>query len=128
MKTRIVFEERRLLAVAVHGSLDALRRVGAYIRKAARNEVSQSSKASTPGSPPNTRRGLLKRSLLFGLDKSRRRVLVGPAGSLIGTSMTAHEFGGTYRKRHYPKRPLMGPVINKTAAKLPKLWENAVKQ
>lgn len=60
--------------------------------------------------------------------KARRRVLVGPAGSLIGTSMTAHEFGGTYRKRHYPKRPLMGPVINKTAAKLPKLWENAVKQ
>ena len=64
-----------------------------------------------PGTPPNTRRGLLKQSLLF-----------------IGTAMTAHEFGGIYRKRHYPKRPLMGPTLEKTLPKLPALWENSVKK
>ena len=43
-------------------------------------------------------------------------------------NMTAHEFGGMYRRRRYPKRPLMGPTLNKTAPQLPKLWENAVKK
>ena len=61
-----------------------------------------------PGTPPNTRRGLLKQSLLFGVEKQRQSVVIGPAESFIGTAMTAHEFGGIYRKRRYPKRPLMG--------------------
>ena len=72
----------------------ALRRAGAYIRKSARNRVSQSQKASMPGTPPNTRRGLLKHSLLFGVEKQRQSVVIGPAESFIGTAMTAHEFGG----------------------------------
>ena len=51
-----------------------------------------------PGTPPNTRRGLLKHSLLFGVEKQRPSVVIGPAESFIGTAMTAHEFGGIYRK------------------------------
>ena len=47
-----------------------------------------------PGTPPNTRRGLLKQSLLFGVEKQRQSVVIGPAESFIGTAMTAHEFGG----------------------------------
>jgi hypothetical protein len=54
-------------------------------------------------------------------------VVIGPAKKFIGVSMTAHEFGGVYRRRRYPKRPLMGPTLNKTAPQLPKLWANAVK-
>ena len=99
MKCRIEFDDRRILLAVQGGNITALRRAGAYIRKSARNRVSQSQKASMPGTPPNTRRGLLKQSLLFGVEKQRPSVVIGPAESFIGTAMTAHEFGGIYRKR-----------------------------
>jgi hypothetical protein len=104
-----------------------LRRAGAYVRKAARNRIRRSGQASMPGSPPNTRRGLLKRSLLFGVEKRRQAVVIGPAEKFIGTAMFPHEFGARYRKRDYPKRPLMGPTLKTTVNSLPKLWENSVK-
>ena len=117
MKCRIEFDDRRILVAVRSGNNIALRRAGAYLRKAARNRVTTSEKASAPGSPPNTRQGLLKQSLLFGVDKRLESVVI----------MVAHEFGGRYRKRRYPKRPLMGPTLQKTATKLPDLWEKSVK-
>lgn len=127
MKCRIEFDERRILVAVQRGGNAALRRAGAYIRKAARNKVSASDKASAPGTPPHTRVGLLKNSLLFGVEKKRQSVVIGPAESMIGTAMTAHEFGGRYRKRRYPRRPLMKPTLEKTTSRLPSLWEKAVK-
>ena len=127
MKCRIEFDERRILVAVRRGNNVALRRAGAYIRKAARNRVSQSERSSIPGTPPNTRRGLLKNSLLFGVEKNRESVVIGPAESIIGTAAHPHEFGGRYKKRRYPKRPLMGPTLEKSVSKLPRMWENAVK-
>jgi len=69
----------------------------------------------------------LKRSILFGVEKNRMAVVIGPAKSLIGISMTAHEFGGMYRRRKYPRRPLMGPTLEKAAPRLPALWADSVK-
>ncbi len=126
-KVRIEFDDAGVISKVKKGSLKALRRAGAYVRKSARNAVSRSSKASSPGTPPHTRRGLLKRSILFGVEKNRMAVVVGPAKTFIGISMTAHEFGGMYRRRKYPKRPLMGPALVKTAPALPKLWADSVK-
>lgn len=127
MKCRIEFDERRILVCVKGANNMALRRAGAYIRKAARNRVSTSDKASAPGSPPHTRQGLLKNSLLFAVEKRSQAAVIGPAEKLIDTVMGAHEFGGKYRKRRYPKRPLMGPTLLKTAPKLPAMWENSVK-
>lgn len=127
MNVKIEFDERRILVAVESGNLTALRRAGAYIRKAARNKVSVNSSSSIPGTPPNTRRGLLKNSLLFGVEKRIPSVVIGPAESIIGTAMTAHEYGGIYRKRRYPKRPLMNPTLIAVVPKLPKLWEKAIK-
>ena len=126
-KVRVEFDDAGVISKVRKGSLKALRRVGAYVRKSARNAVSRSSKASSPGTPPHTRRGLLKRSILFGVEKNRTAVVIGPAKTFIGISMTAHEFGGVYRRRKYPRRPLMGPALVKTAPALPKLWADSVK-
>lgn len=126
-KIRIEFDEEKVLSKVKNGNIKALRGAGAYVRKAARNAVSRSKKSSPPGTPPHTRRGLLKRSILFGVEKSRMAVVIGPAKSLIGISMTAHEFGGMYRRRKYPKRPLMGPTLEKAAPRLPALWADSVK-
>lgn len=127
MKCRVEFDKRLILVKVQHANLTGLRRSGAYIRKSARNKVSQSTRASSPGSAPNTRRGLLKTALLFGVEKQKQSVVVGPAESIIGTSMYAHEFGGRYKKQRYPKRALMGPTLTATVSKLPKLWEKSVK-
>ena len=127
VKVRIEFDENQVLGAAKRGNTKALTRVGAYVRKTARNAVSRSRSASAPGKPPHTRRGLLKRSILFGVEKERQAVVIGPAFQFIGIAMTAHEFGGKYRRRKYPKRPLMGPTLTKAAPQLPKLWEDTVK-
>ena len=124
---RIEFEEDRLLGAMKYANKKALRRVGAYVRKAAVNSVHKSRKSSAAGTPPNTRRGLLKRAVLFGVESDARSVVIGPAKSLIGISMTAHEFGGKYRGRNYPRRPLMGPALERTSPQLPKLWEDSLK-
>jgi len=127
MKCRIEFNERRILVSIQNANLIGLRRSGAYIRKAARNRVSQSEKASMPGMPPHTRRGLLKNAVLFGVEKQTQSVVIGPAESFIGTAMYAHEFGGRYKRQRYPKRPLMAPTLIAAASHLPKLWEKSVK-
>ena len=127
VKMRFELDSRRLLGIINKANYKALRSAGAYVRKTAQNAVFKSKHASEEGTPPHTRRGLLKRSILFGADKNRMSVVVGPAKKFVGLSMTAHEFGGMYRRRRYPKRPLMGPTLNKTAPQLPKLWADAVK-
>jgi len=126
-KVRVEFDDDAVKSAVQKCGVKALRSAGAYTRKAARNAVAKSKHSSTPGTSPNTRRGLLKRSILFGVEKHRMAVVIGPAESLIGISMTAHEFGGMYRRRKYPKRPLMGPALEKVAPQLPKLWANSVK-
>ncbi len=126
-KVRVEFDDDAVKTAVQKSGVKSLRSAGAYTRKAARNAVSRSKKSSPAGTPPHTRRGLLKRSILFGVDKNRMTVVIGPAKSFIGISMTAHEFGGMYRRRKYPKRPLMGPTLVKVAPQLPKLWADSVK-
>ena len=126
-KVRVEFDDDAVKSAVQKCGVKALRSAGAYTRKAARNAVAKSKHSSAPGTPPNTRRGLLKRSILFGVEKHRMAVVIGPAESLIGITMTAHEFGGMYRRRKYPRRPLMGPTLEKVAPQLPKLWSDSVK-
>lgn len=101
--------------------------MGAYIRRAAQSKVRQSRNPSQPGEPPHTRRGALKRGILFGVDRRTNSIVVGPSVRFVGTSMQAHEFGGGYKRERYPKRPLMGPSLRESAPHLAKMWENAVK-
>ena len=56
----------------------------------------------------------------------RDAVLIGPAASLIGSVMAAHEFGGRFRGRQYPKRPLMGPSLEQSKQHLPALLEEVI--
>lgn len=126
MRTEVEFDADGLVARIARAGRDALRRAGAYVRRVAQRKVATSPKASPPGSPPHSRRGLLRRAVLFGPDGDRR-VLVGPGFDFVGTSASAHEFGGKYRRERYPKRPLMGPALRESAPHLAKLWQDAVK-
>ena len=127
MNHEVEFDADGLVARAAKASVDVLRRMGAYIRRAAQSKVRQSRNPSQPGEPPHTRRGALKLGILFGVDRRTNSVVVGPSVRFVGTSMQAHEFGGGYKRERYPKRPLMGPSLRESAPHLAKMWENAVK-
>ena len=126
MRCEVEFDGDGLVARIARASCDILRRAGAYVRRVAQKKVTTSPKPSQPGSPPHSRKGLLKRSILFGSDGDRS-VLVGPGFNLVGPSMSAHEFGGKYRRERYPKRPLMGPSLKESAPHVAKMWRDAVK-
>ena len=126
-KVRVEFDSDAVRNAVRRGGVKSLRQAGAYVRKAARHAVKKSSRASAAGTPPHTRRGLLRNSILFGVEKHRMAVVIGPAHSFVGISMTAHEFGGKFRRRNYPKRPLMGPTLQKTAPNISKMWADSVK-
>ena len=127
MKSGIEFDEAGLLARIAHATKDILKRAGAYVRSVARRKVSVSPKASAPGRPPHSRRGLLKRAILCGLDRNGKSVLAGPGFNFTGESAAAHEFGGRYRRERYPKRPLMGPSLKESAPHIARMWNGAVK-
>ena len=126
-KVRVEFDSDAVRNAVRRGGVKSLRQAGAYVRKAARHAVKKSSRASAAGTPPHTRRGLLRNSILFRVEKHRMAVVIGPAYEFVGISMTAHEFGGMYRRRRYPKRPLMGPTLQKTAPNISKMWADSVK-
>ena len=126
MKCEVEFDEDGLVARIARAGRDILRRAGAYVRRVAQRKVVTSPKPSTPGQPPHSRKGLLKRAILFASDGDRS-VLVGPGFNFVGVSASAHEFGGKYRRERYPKRPLMGPALKESAPRLAKLWRDAVK-
>ena len=127
VNVRLDFGDEPLLGAVKYANRKAMRSAAAYVRKVAVNSIRQSRKSSSPGTPPNTRKGLLKRSILFGVEPDGRSAVIGPAKSFVGLSMTAHEFGGTYRGRKYPKRELMGPALRRSAPELPKLWRDAIR-
>ena len=126
MNCEVEFDEDGLVARIARASRDILRRAGAYVRRAAQRKVATSPKPSHPGQPPHSRRGLLKRAILFA-SAGDRSVLIGPGFNFVGASASAHEFGGKYMKERYPKRPLMGPSLKESAPHLAKLWRDAVK-
>jgi len=125
--SKVEFDADGLVAKAAKASVEVLKRMGAYVRKVARSKVRTSPKASVPGTPPHSRRGLLKRAILFGVERRERRVLVGPGYRFVGESASAHEFGGAYKGDRYPKRPLMGPSLKESAPHLARMWQDAVK-
>lgn len=91
MKSEVEFDEDGLVAWMARASREFLRRAGAYVRRVAQRKVVTSPKPSQPGQPPHSRHGLLKRGLLFGLERDGKSVLVGPGFRFVGESMSAHE-------------------------------------
>ena len=144
MKTvsvEMFFDRKRVLRAADRANRRNLSKAGAFIRTAAKHSIRRRKAASAPGSPPSSHTGLLRRFILFGYERSRQTVVVGPMrlNQKAGTAPAALEHGGTSvvvegtrrrrRKRRVRirSRPYMGPALAKEAPKSPKLWANSVR-
>lgn len=75
-----------------------LSHAAAGLRKAAQYSIKTRQASSPPGSPPSTRRGALRNSILFALEGDSVAV-IGPSVNLISDVARAHEHGGEQRPR-----------------------------
>lgn len=98
------FLKQRLRRKAKKGSIRSLGHAGGALRLTARRSIHRSEEASRPGQPPHTRRGRLRESILYSVDKDRQRVIIGPVYSYIRRIGACHEFGGTESPRENSKK------------------------
>ena len=117
----------KVLRKARRANIENLGHAGASIRLTAKRSIRKSANPAQPGKPPKTRRGRLRNSIRFAVERNRQRVLIGPDHRFVGQSARAHEFGGLYRKQRYPKRPFIGPALTKTKDRLPKHWAGSIR-
>lgn len=95
VKVTVVKEFDKVLRAAEKANDWSLRRAGAYLRGVAMRGIKVSKEPSLPGSRPHTRKGLLKKSIIFAVEQKGVNVLIGPGRSWIGRIGATHEFGGT---------------------------------
>jgi phage gpG-like protein len=126
-KVKTKDETKRVLAKAKQGSFKSLGHACAAIRLTAKRSIRKRKTASPEGQPPSTRRGQLRGAILFAVEKEKDLVVIGPDHTKVGASGAAHEHGGKYKRQRYPKRPFMGPALETTKDRLPKLWAGSVK-
>ncbi|WP_428937767.1 hypothetical protein [Fontivita pretiosa] len=126
-KTRTRFDARKVSSAARKGNITSLGHAGAAIRLTARRSIKKHARPSPKGTPPHTRAGRLRNALKYAVEKAIQSVVIGPDVEVAGTSGKAHEFGGHFRNEQYPRRPFMGPALDKTRDRLPAMWANSVK-
>ena len=79
------------------------------------------------GHPVHSRIGTARISVLYDVDKASSTAVIGPRHSILGASLSAHEFGLWWMGYHYPKRPTMGPALKKNLNKLPAGFAGAIR-
>ena len=125
VKVRTKFDKTKVKKAADKANVTSLAHAGALIRKISRNSIRRGAKASPAGEPPHTRKGQLKRAILYAAEKDA--VVIGPSVEIVGDSGAAHEFGGRFRKESYPRRSFMGPALEKAKDRIPAIWRSSVK-
>lgn len=135
------FNTHKVVGAVDRATRGVLSRFGAYVRTRARTSIRKRKKASQPGQPPSSHRGLLRSGIFFGYEMGPRSVVIGPA-RLSGMSAEippALEYGGTTKRRGKSRgkgrkrariaaRPFMTPAFQAEQPQLPALWRNSVKR
>ena len=121
------FQPQALRQRARKGNFEALGHAAAAIRLSARRSIRRRKSASSPGTPPSTRQGQLRRGIRYHVDRQRQQAVIGPTASSVGRSATAHEYGGRYRGQIFIKRPFMNPALEANRNRLPKHWQGSVR-
>ena len=118
---------QRVAKRAKQRSSENLGHAGAAIRLTARRSVRKRKGRSPAGTPPHTHTRRLPRAIKYAVEKAHSVVVVGPDVESFGTAGAAHEHGGEFRGEHYQRRPFMGPALEKTKDRLPRLWAGSVR-
>lgn len=120
--TRAFFDRDVVIAAVDKATRDVLSKFGAFVRTTAKQSIKKapfaskkergqdridfSRKTSTPGSPPYSQTGKLKKGIFFSFDRQTKSVVVGPARfpSGAGTAPATLEYGGAAGRRRNMRR------------------------
>ncbi len=112
MTSSIVSDFRGIEKKVERGAKNAFARAAFALRKTAQQSIERQARPgdrARPGDPPKTRRGQLRRAILYAADSEG--AVVGPTARLIGYSAAVHEHGGERGGVQYPARPFMAPAL-----------------
>jgi hypothetical protein len=115
---------------AERAAIENYRHAAGAIRKDAQASIIPDplGKPAAPGRPVHTRRGQVKRSIVYAADKFG--AVIGPTARIVGVAMKSHEFGGdrpdTPTVEHYPARPVMGPALKRQTDRFAGRWLGSI--
>jgi hypothetical protein len=98
------FDAKRVEKAVKDASFKSLGHAAASIRLTARRSIRRRKKPSSPGAPPHTREGRLKKAIVYAVERREERAVIGPSYRVVGPVGMAHEFGGKFRGQVYPRR------------------------
>jgi hypothetical protein len=127
IRIRTEFNSRKITRKAKDANFRSLGHAAASIRLTAKRSIRRSKTESSPGTPPHTRKGQLKKSIVYAVEKQKETAVIGPDIAIVGQSAMAHEFGGRYRGDRYDRRPFMGPALRKMKDRLPRKWAGSIR-
>ena len=127
MKAKTRMDTGKVVRKVKQANIENLGHAGATIRIIARRSIRKRKGPSSPGTPPHTRRGQLRRAIVYAVEKQEQRVVIGPEFAGVGPVGMAHEFGGRFRGQRYSRRPFMGPALMKVKDRLPRKWAASVR-
>ncbi|HOK95546.1 MAG TPA: hypothetical protein PK052_04945 [Anaerohalosphaeraceae bacterium] len=136
--THLFFDSPKVIRAVDKSTRKVLSRFGAFVRRTAKQSIRKRKKSSTPGTPPSSHTGLLKRFIFFGYDRQKDSVVIGPTRlteNNRGEAPSILEYGGRTTIQAKKKktrvrirsRPFMGPAFEKEKSTLPSLWKNSIK-
>lgn len=104
-----------------------LKKIGAFVRRSARQSLRKRKAASAPGSPPSVHTPYLKNKILFAVDTSGLSVVIGPTPDR-GNDAEELEYGGVTRRngkgrsagrsQRIEARPFMRPALAKNLTQI----------
>ena len=131
------FDSAKVISATDKATRKVLSKFGAFVRRTAKSSIRKRKKTSSPGSPPSSHTGLLKKFIFFGYNPASESVSIGPIklNSKRGDIPRTLEIGGktTIVSRGKKKtvkiaaRPFMVPAKDKELPKLPDMWKNSIR-
>jgi phage gpG-like protein len=114
LKITTILNLEKIQQEADKAARGAFARAAFKIRQTAMASIENSPNPSAPGQPPRTRRGQLRRAIIYHADVTG--AVIGPRASIVGEAGAAHEFGGEHRGADFPERPFMQPALEEHVA------------
>lgn len=113
---KVVEQWKKVTEATRKTTVNALFKTSFAISKDAKASIENAPGASQPGTPPHSRRGLLRNAIRYDVDKQNLTAVIGPVASKVGQAGSAMEHGGPYKGQEYPARPFMEPAIERNIA------------
>lgn len=116
----------KLLKAEARGSYNSLTHAAASLRRDVIASIERSPYPSKAGRPIHTRKGLMKKAIMYQVDSSINEAVIGPRFSIVETVGEPHEKGRPYYGRNYPKRSFMLPGLLRAVPRMAQHWSGSI--